>query len=176
MCIDLLSVTKIYVKWPSHVSPTRKKIQSHLSNNGKSTSRFITFNSLNFSVTFHCNTLYYLFYFHKEGKKNMFKLASSLLFKISNFACRMMQQEEGKERIKTEHMACRLYSHMRADLPALGTRMQKRETERFPSSTFVIYTLLPSYAYIYASWIYCYCMETTILLERCAERGKGGSL
>ena len=64
-----ISVTKIYVKWPSHVSPTHKKFQSHLSNNGKSTSRFITFNSSNFSVTCNCNTLYYLFLLSQKRKK-----------------------------------------------------------------------------------------------------------
>ena len=82
-----------------HVSSTHEKIRLDLSNNGKSTSKFIIFDFLNFSVTCHCNTLYYLFFtFTKTEKEQVYKLASSHLFKIYHFACRILNKKKARRR------------------------------------------------------------------------------
>ena len=122
-----------------------------------------------FLSTCHCGTLFNCSFLFALYTCSIHELAFLSSQKIKVYLT-SAKRRRSKKKSRAEHMACKLHSHMRADLPVLGTRMQKRETERVASSTFVIYILLPSCAYIY-----CCCVETLILLGRCAGRGEGGN-
>ena len=79
-----------------------QQFSQRFSQQWQNTSRFIIFNYLNYnstnSVTCHCNIQYYPFLLsQKRKKKTCINSRPRTCSKISDFTCRMMQQEEEKK-------------------------------------------------------------------------------